>query len=171
MNREILHLKEAIKNVFEQIDALLYDLSDEEYSMPSGILFNATIGQHVRHVIELFIELDKGYKSGLVNYENRKRDYRIETDKYFAASLLNEILNSVEREDRALILEAGFNGNTEDVIHMNTNYYRELAYNIEHTIHHMALIRVGVNELSAVTVDDNFGIASGTIKYRKACAQ
>jgi uncharacterized damage-inducible protein DinB len=171
MNRQILHLKEAIKNVFGQIDAVLHELSAEEYSMPSNILFNATIGQHVRHVIELFIELDKGYDSGLVNYEKRKRDYRIETDKHFAAALLNEILNSVAKEDKPLILEAGFNGNTEDIIHMQTNYYRELAYNIEHTIHHMALIRVGVNELSAVTVDDNFGIASATIKYRKACAQ
>jgi uncharacterized damage-inducible protein DinB len=171
MNRKILHLKEAMKNIFGQIDAVLHDLSDEEYCMPSNILFNATIGQHVRHVIELFIELGKGYKSGLVNYEKRKRDYRIETDKYFAASLLNDILNSVEREDRSLILEAGFNGNAEDIIQIQTNYYRELAYNIEHTIHHMALIRVGVNELSAVTVDDNFGIASATIKYRKACVQ
>lgn len=171
MNREILHLREAIKNTFKQVSNVLDDLSDKEYSTPSNILFNATIGQHVRHIIELFIELNKGYETGMVNYEKRKRDYRIETDKSFAAMLLDEILNSAAREDKALVLEAGFNGDAEDLIHMHTNYYRELAYNIEHTIHHMALIRVGVNELSTVTVDDNFGIASATIKYRKACAQ
>lgn len=171
MNKEILHLKEAVKNVFGQLDTVLFALSGEEYSMPSSILFNATIGQHIRHIIELFIELEKGYESGTVNYEKRKRDYRIETDKYFAASLLKEILKNVEREDSALILEAGFIGKAGDTIKMQTNYYRELAYNIEHTIHHMALIRVGVNELSAVTVDSNFGIASATIKYREACAQ
>lgn len=171
MNKQVLHLKEAISNVFNQIDNVLHDLSDEEYSTASEILFNATIGQHVRHIIELFIELQKGYETGVVNYEKRKRDYRIETDKYFAAGLLNEIINTVERKDKSLLLEAGFNSNKEEVIRMNTNYYRELAYNIEHTIHHMALIRVGVNELSSVIVDDNFGIASATIKYREACAQ
>jgi uncharacterized damage-inducible protein DinB len=171
MSSPVLHLTGGIKNTFEQIDEILHDLSDEEYSKPSSILFNASIGQHVRHIIELFIELDKGYANGRVNYEKRKRDYRIETDKYFAASLLNDILNNVVKEDKPLLLEAGFNSNAEDLIQLPTNYYRELAYNIEHTIHHMALIRVGVNELTAITVKDNFGIASATIKYRKACAQ
>ena len=171
MNKQIVHLTEAIKNVFGQVENVLYDLTDEEYSMQSNILFNATIGQHVRHVIELFAELNKGYESGLVNYEKRKRDYKIETDKHFAASLLKDILNNVEKEDKSLLLEAGLNGDAEEVINISTNYYRELAYNIEHTIHHMALIRVGVNELSSVRVDDNFGIASATIKYRKACVQ
>ncbi len=171
MNKQSTHLKEAIKNIFAQVSQVLHDLSDDEYSKPSDILFNATIGQHVRHIIELFIELNKGYETGVVNYEKRKRDYKIETDRRFAAALLDDIVDSVSKKDKTLILEAGFSGNSEDTIQLNTNYYRELAYNIEHTIHHMALIRVGLNELSAVEVDENFGIASATIKYRKACAQ
>lgn len=171
MNSHVLHLTGAVKNSFQQITGILHDLSAEEYGMPSSILLNASIGQHVRHIIELFIELEKGYTNGTVNYEQRKRDNRIETDKYFAVSLLDDILNNVVKEDKPLLLEAGFDSNTEESIQLQTNYYRELAYNIEHTIHHMALIRVGVNALTAVQVKDDFGIASATIKYRKACAQ
>ena len=52
-----------------------------------------------------------------------------------------------------------------------TNYYREIAYNLEHTIHHMALIRVGLRELGDIAVDDSYGVASSTLKYRKQCAQ
>jgi hypothetical protein len=33
------------------------------------------------------------------------------------------------------------------------------------------LIRVGVNDLPALLLDDNFGIASATVKYRQACVQ
>jgi uncharacterized damage-inducible protein DinB len=167
----MLHLKEAIKNIFNQVADVLNNLSEKEYSKPGDILFNASIGQHVRHIIELFIQLDKGYESGVVNYEKRKRDHRIETNKHFAASLLKDVVNAVDKENKALILESGFTDNAEEVICMNTNYYRELAYNIEHTIHHMALIRVGVKELSAVQVDENFGIAPATIKYRNTCVQ
>lgn len=171
MNQQILHLKPAITNVFGQLESLLQKLTDEQYCRPSHVLFSASIGQHVRHIIELFIELEKGYQSGLVNYEKRKRDYRIETERTIAAGLLSDILNTVEKTDKSLRLEAGFDNNSNDVIYFETNYYRELAYNIEHSTHHMALIRVGVNNLPAISLDDNFGIASATIKYRQACVQ
>jgi len=169
MNSQQSHLQQAVKSVFTQIEVVLHDLHPAQYSMPSSTLFNATIGQHVRHIIELFVELEKGYGSGTVNYEKRKRDYRIETDKDLAIDLLTGISNTIERQDRLLVLEAGFNGDTDELITIDSNYFRELAYNLEHTIHHMALIRVGINELSSVTIDERFGIASSTIKHRNSC--
>ncbi len=68
-------LKQPIQNVFVQLSESLHQLTDAEYSQPSNILFNASIGQHVRHIIELFLCLEKGYETGVVNYEKRKRDY------------------------------------------------------------------------------------------------
>ena len=88
-------LKKPIQHVFAQLKDLLHQISSEEYKMPSTLLSGATIGQHVRHIIELFQCLEKGYETGVVNYEKRKRDQKIETDKHFAASLLNDILNNI----------------------------------------------------------------------------
>lgn len=170
MGEEILHLKTAVKNICTQISEVLAELTNDDYCRQSNLLFNASIGQHVRHMIELFIELEKGYQSGIVNYEKRKRDYQIESDKDSAISLLKNIAVSVAKENKPLIMEAGFIGENELIV-IDTNYYRELAYNIEHCIHHMALIRIGINELSVVEVDDNFGVATATIKYRKQCVQ
>ena len=67
-------LKQPIQDVFHQLSKSLHQLTDREYAQPSNILFNATIGQHVRHIIELFLCLEKGYDEGVVNYEKRKRD-------------------------------------------------------------------------------------------------
>jgi hypothetical protein len=163
-------LKKPIRHVFVQLSETLRQLSNEEYCMQSRVLSNATIGQHVRHIIELFQCLEAGYEPGLVNYEKRKRNYRLETEKEMAEQLLAELYEKLEKPDKEMILEAEDYCDSVEIVAISTNYYRELAYNLEHTIHHMALIRVGVNEVSAVQLPEEFGVAYSTIKYRRQCA-
>ena len=164
-------LKKPLQHVFSQLTETLQQLSDVEYSRPSRTLFHATIGQHVRHIIELFICLRNGYEEGKVNYEKRKRDHRIETDRVFASNQLKELYKSLEKPDKYMVLEAEDYSDTAETVAIRSNYYREIAYNLEHTIHHMALIRVGVNEVSSLQLPDEFGVAYSTIKYRQQCAQ
>jgi hypothetical protein len=164
-------LKQPIENVFIQLNDVLDQLTDNEYIQPSRILFNATIGQHVRHIIELFQCLQNGYAEGVVNYEKRKRDYRIESDRGVAASLLRKIYRNLNKPNKHISLEAEDYNETVETVVIPSNYYREIAYNLEHTIHHMALIRVGINEVSAITLPDEFGVAYSTIKFRQLCAQ
>jgi len=164
-------LKQSIQHVFVQLSESLNQLSNEEYVKPSKVLLNATIGQHVRHIIELFQCLEKGYDDGVVNYEKRKRDYQIESNKELACSLLKDIYQSIERANKAIVLETEDYCDTMQLVSIPSNYYRELAYNIEHTIHHMALIRIGINEVSSVVLPEEFGVAYSTVKYRQQCAQ
>lgn len=164
-------LKQPIQHVFVQLSETLDQLTNDEYIQPSKTLFNATIGQHVRHIIELFLCLEKGYDEGIVNYEKRARDYRIETDKVVAAVLLKEVYKNIERPNREIMLEAEDYCDANGVVAVPSNYYRELVYNLEHTIHHMALIRVGIKEVSSVNLPEQFGVAYSTVKYRKECAQ
>lgn len=166
-----MQLQDSIKIVFVQLKDALHHLSDEQYTQPSKQLFGATIGQHVRHIIELFVCLQKGYETGVVNYEKRRRDLLIETDKGFARQLLLGIFRTIDRPDKVLLLEAGYDVNPDESLLIETNYYREIVYNLEHTVHHMALIRVGINEVSTLIVPQEFGVAASTIKHKKACAQ
>lgn len=166
-----MQLQQAVNNVFVQLSATLDQLSQEQYVQPCKTLFNATIGQHVRHIIELFQCLENGYGSGLVNYEKRKRDLSIETDKAFASGLLVEVHQGLDRSNKDLKLEACYDEHDPEPLTLDTNFYREVAYNLEHTIHHMALIRVGITEVSDIELPEEFGVASSTIKYRQQCAQ
>ncbi len=166
-----MHLHFAIKNIFRQLGETLQQLSPGQYIQPVNALFKATIGQHVRHVIELFIELDKGYAAGIVNYDQRKRDLRIETNIEFAIDMLGHLHFLLNKADKPLVLQFDYSENSTDALSVETNYQRELVYNLEHTIHHMALIRVGLREVAGIIVPENFGIATSTLKYRKACAQ
>jgi len=166
-----MQLQKAIGNVFVQPSESIHLLSDEQYKQPSNILFNATIGQHVRHIIELFLCLDKGYETGVVNYEKRKRDYLIETNKEFAIGLMHKIISGIDKPDKKLLLEATYDENSDDFVLIESNYFREVVYNLEHTVHHMALIRVGITVIAQVILPKDFGVASSTIKYRNTCTQ
>lgn len=166
-----MQLHQAIQNVFVQLNGSLEQLTPEQYVYPSPTLSNASIGQHVRHIIEMFICLEAGYQPGVINYENRKRDIKIETEKDFAAGLLKDIYAGLDKPNKNLVLEATYNEDSNELILFDTNYYREIAYNLEHTIHHMALIKVGIKEVSTMAIPDGFGVASSTLKHRKECAQ
>jgi hypothetical protein len=166
-----MQLQNAVNEIFTQLSQSIRLLDEAEYRQPSERLFNATIGQHVRHIIELFQCLQRGYESGVVNYDKRERNLLLEQDKDFALEQLVLLFKDIERPNKNLLLQAIYDEHSADPELIPTNYLREVAYNLEHTIHHMALIRVGINEISNVQLPDNYGVASSTIKYKKACAQ
>lgn len=158
--------------LFSQIEKALKHIDNKEYSSPNKLMDNATIGQHVRHIIELFQEMRKGYRSGEINYENRQRNFLIETDILFAVHQMKEIAESLETKDKCLQLVCGYDtDDAQNVINLATTYLREVIYNIEHTIHHMALIRIAFKTAFDIELEASFGVAPSTIKYRKACAQ
>src|SRR5258706_12180725 len=99
-------LQNAINNGFVQLTASLDQLSQEQYAQECRTLSNATIGKHLRHVIELFQSLENGYDDGVVNYDKRKRDTRIENDKEFALLLLGKIRNGLNKENKEPVLES-----------------------------------------------------------------
>ena len=161
-----LQITDQIGRTIGDLEDCLAAIGNAWYSTPSVNLSGGTIGQHTRHVIELFTCLLAGYESGCVNYEQRKRDTVLQTDVTAACGALQDIRRHVSLPDRPLELELCFEG--ELPAQITTNYLRELMYNLEHTIHHMALIRVGVRELTNLDLPDHFGVAPGTMKHRRA---
>lgn len=161
-----MNTRSAIQSVFAELEVALLQLDDRQYTTPSSHVFAATIGQHTRHIIELFQCLLAGYNTGIVNYDKRKRDNAIETDRMLAIKYMADIVAGIEQPDVDISLESSA---LSEVI--RSNFYRELLYNLEHTIHHMALIRVAINQLTDIVVPDSFGVAPSTIQYRETCAQ
>lgn len=166
-----MQLKYPLQNLLLQLRDVLEELTNEQYSNPIKVLSNGSIGQHIRHILEFFIELQKGYVSGHVDYDKRVRDIKMETNKVTAAEAIDSILNDLSRPNLDIVLSVEYGAGSVPTARVQTNYYRELVYNMEHTVHHMALIRIGIEAITGLQLPREFGVASSTLRYRQTCAQ
>lgn len=167
-----MQIKNAIDITFEQLRSLLVVLPPEIYTAMPEQLSGASIGQHFRHILEIFVCLNEGYETGVINYENRKRNRELEQNKAMALVLINALNVQLEKVDCELKLRANYDLEISDQEIYSTTYGRELVYALEHAVHHMALIKIAIKILKPeLTLPADFGVAVSTIKYRRACAQ
>jgi hypothetical protein len=164
-------LSHACLTILSQLENALSQISEHDFSKPSRVLSNSTMGQHLRHTLEFFICLRSGFEKGIVNYDKRAHDKLIESDKFIALSSIQGIKEFVQanNQDQPLKLEVGYEKDSEDCVTIETNYFRELTYNIEHAVHHMAIMKIGIREVADyVTLPPDFGIAVSTIRHKQA---
>lgn len=158
----------SINNNLYELIRLLHQLSDDEYSEPCVYLSNSSIGEHTRHVIELFQCLEEQYESGVINYDKRQRNNKIQTDTDFAIAQIIALQSKLHKANKNILLQQKIDDNE---IEVESNYYRELLYNFEHSIHHQALIKVALIQSDSIAIETDFGVARSTIEYRKQCVQ
>ncbi|TDW47006.1 hypothetical protein EV144_10522 [Flavobacterium sp. 270] len=161
-------LIKAINHSLDELTNLLDQLSNQSYSHSCEALSNSSIGAHTRHILEMFQCLENSYDSGVLNYDNRERNKQIETETEFAKQFISAVKSGLKRENKIIYLEQMIDGLT---FRIQSNYYRELLYNLEHCIHHQALIKVAVLQYDTILLNENFGVARSTIEYRNQCVQ
>lgn len=166
-----MNLKVAASDLLDQLEGIITQVSKEDFKMPLEILSDSSIGQHVRHTLEFFICLIDATNEGVINYDKRKHDKYIQEDKALAISVIESIKEFIYKveENKSLSLEMEYGVSDEElqVSIVPTNYERELAYNIEHAVHHMALMKVGIiSKLNYVELPPYFGVASSTVRYK-----
>ena len=80
---------------------------------------------------------------------------------------ITEIVDRIEQVDinKRLLLKAKYG---ESEIIMESSLFREITYNIEHTVHHLAIIRIAVSaQLKYINLSEKFGYSDSTIQYLK----
>jgi uncharacterized damage-inducible protein DinB len=167
------HIETYCQQNLLQLSLLLKAMTPENYLAKLPILSDSSIGQHVRHLLEFYQCLLNQSGSGKVNYDLRKRDLTLEEDLNVAIGAMEQLISELNtRSSRAekLILENDFsNEGLPEIDRIFTSYERELAYCLEHAIHHQALIKVGLHVLGLKHLaDQSFGLAPATIRYQNS---
>jgi len=167
-----MNLKAAANDLLDQLEEVINQIKKEDFHKPLNILSNSSIGQHTRHMLEFFICLMDAPNTGVINYDKRRHDKFIQEDKSLALSVIGSIKEFIDKvegnQNLTLEIEYGVSDDECEVSTVPSNYDRELAYNIEHAIHHMALLKIGVlTNFEYMELPPHFGVASSTVRYNK----
>lgn len=168
-----MELTKACSKVLDQLADLVKQIQDEDFIRSTETLSNSTIGQHLRHALEFFQCFHQGFEKGTLNYDKRTHNSIIEQDKDLAQSVINQIRQFLTiLTDKPLRLELGYDLFNNHFIMVDTTANRELVYNIEHTVHHMAIMKIGIRELADyVQLPPDLGVAASSIRYQGAPSQ
>jgi hypothetical protein len=165
-----MEIKEACHNILDQVGGIIEQISDKDFVEPVRAFNGATIGQHFRHSIEFLQCLMNGYQNEEVSYDGREHDRDLESNKILALDVINKIKLFIEHcnLDKTISLRVSYDPKSDAEVAVSSNMAREITYNIEHIVHHMALVKIGIKEVCPyVVIPPEFGIAVSTLKYHK----
>jgi len=176
MKSDQTSLSQVATNVLDDVRFYLAVIDPVAYQSPLELLSGSTIGQHTRHIIEFYIcllEQTDHQKNPVINYAIRRRDHQIESQPDHAIVLVNDLCTKLQdlNPDQHCELDCEEHGQKD--LKVSSTIGRELIYNIEHTIHHLAIVKIALKAiLPSLALPEHFGVAPSTIRHRQeACAQ
>lgn len=151
-----------------QIAELIQKLNTHEYIKELSVLNGNTIGKHIRHILEFYQCLIHSHNSLILNYDERKRDIEIETSINKALDVIESIIAELKTLDlKKEIQMKQLLAETE--VYLKSSIEREILYNIEHTVHHLAIVRIAIEQsFERILICKDFGVAYSTKNYRKS---
>lgn len=148
---------------------LAASLRDEDYGARPTQLEASSFGAHYRHHLEHVQMLLAPAVGGLVDYDRRPRDERIEQDRDFALARTDELIAALSQlDDDALDAPLRIAHRTcvdEGPRSAESTLRRELLFLISHAVHHYALMKIIV-EFQGCTPCDEFGVMPSTLAHQ-----
>ena len=165
----------AVTDVLQQGCIFLERIGEETYSRPTEGPDQekpaASLGAHYRHVLDHFLCLAEGIRTGQVNYDQRRRNPQLENSVTCARLATEDLIDEfgslsseILQRDCAVTYSVDYDQTEAEAV--TSNLAREVMFCVGHAIHHYAILRIlcaGVG----VKLPYEFGIAPSTLKHRE----
>ena len=158
-----------VQQTLTELNHVLGQLDEAQFSRSLPIFSGSTIGMHARHVVEFYqCLLDQSFDNQRVNYDNRSRDLLLQTSLDYFTEAVETVISTLDTMGETQLKWPLSIATNEQAETMKSSLERELHYNLEHTIHHAALIKIGILSLAPDSVlPSSFGVAPSTIRYQQ----
>lgn len=158
-----MRLSEIAIEQLQELAAVITQLTDADFTTELPLLDQATIGKHVRHTLEFhqcFLTREQSFC-----YDDRLRNPLLEQSPEEALTQIEWLMDRLRfvQLDRVISMEVRY-GSTRFAV--TTSIQRELAFLIEHTVHHNAILRMALcASFPQVRFEPEFGYADSTIRF------
>jgi uncharacterized damage-inducible protein DinB len=151
------------------LETLIQNLDETTYAAPVPLLHNNSLGKHCRHMLEFYVCFLKGVLEGTINYDKRERNLLLENSHTYALATLETLRRALQTFANENLAETKLMVEASDVapepMVLASTLERELVYLADHTVHHLALVRLGFEALLPTKkLDATLGVAPSTIK-------
>lgn len=180
LNQENIFLLQRFTQIIEVLD-------DSQYTHTDPVLYNSSIGAHIRHVLDHYQAFIVGLADGHINYDQRAREQRLEVNRLEASARIKSLIEAllpIDNFEQSISVtmdtkldagpisaaEASATSNlsaVEDVAPQLSSVGRELAFLHSHSIHHQALVGFILRALKISPSPDDFGVAPATLRHRE----
>lgn len=160
---------DANRATLQTVQAIVSSLSDTEYTYTSD--GQSSVGKHVRHILDFYRCFLDGLDAGMIDYDCRRRDVRIESTRRIALTALTRIhreLGAISPGESTLLVYSSVDDT--GAISSTSTSRRELMFLQTHSTHHLSIVATIMRSLG-VAVDDSLGVAPSTLAHesRQTC--
>ncbi|WP_339667883.1 hypothetical protein [Dasania marina] len=166
-------LLNATIDALGQINTIVGLVKQQSPDMAKRLFVEQRIGTHIRHVYDHFNALQEGKRTGTVDYNQRSRNSKAETDIVISEAQHKQIVAALAdgtHFSSTLKVISEIDCFKTENMEIPSNYARELLYLINHAIHHVAIIKL-ILEHNGVSVPSYIGLAPGTASYLRVLDQ
>lgn len=160
--------------VLKEYLPLLRDIDIRAYQYTRTSVFPSSLGAHLRHDLDHYLNFLQGLPERRIDYETRSRNVRIAEDPAFALETVEDIVQGLERIPTAATtsLSVRVENGSGAACWVESNLRREMDFLLSHSIHHQAIISMILRDQGLQT-HAAFGVAPSTLRFQQqlSCAQ
>ncbi len=171
-------MNKSIEGNLESLDQMMTfikELTDSEYQYIAAPWFDSSIGQHLRHIVDLYLALMSPSTDHKINYDVRRRGAKVETSRATGLKELTDIRHWLTQitthdmnQDVLVSTEVTLSCQQTDVF--KSSYGRELCFASSHLTHHLAIM-AAIAKMAGVEVNPTLGLAPATATFVREQAQ
>ncbi|WP_028669245.1 DinB family protein [Saccharospirillum impatiens] len=163
-------LHNAINSLHDQTSVVFDQLNALDTNHQLAAFTGSGVSRHLRHMHDHERAVQDSLSSGVVNYNKRHRSDPGEQDFQIALTTSQQLRQawlSADLSDRPVEVRSEISVTDHQTLVLQSTLWREVMYVIHHNIHHLAYIKL-LLEQKGIRLPDTIGQAPATASYFRA---